>query len=149
MHLAKKYFLSFLFIISLGILQLNTTLIINPALAKPSLLDGQKLLKDSADSAYGSEPADVKMLALNFVNIALSFLGILTIIFIIVAGFKYMTSGGNETKMAEALGQIKALVIGLIIIASAWGITRYILITLICRISQTGTVCPISFWGKP
>jgi hypothetical protein len=147
MHFAKKYFLSFLFIIGLGILQLNTSLIIKPAQANNSLLSTQGLLTSSAEPAYGSgAPKDVKILILNLIQMAMSFLAILTVVFIVIAGFKYMTSGGNEAKMTEALDQIKALVVGLFIILAAWGITKYVLVTLICRLTQTGTVCPVSFW---
>ena len=38
----------------------------------------------------------------NIINILLGFLGVIAIIIIIVAGFQWMTAGGNEEKIAGA-----------------------------------------------
>lgn len=43
-----------------------------------------------------------------------------------VAGFKYMTAQGEPGKLSEAKGIFKKVVIGLIIIFSAWLIVKYI-----------------------
>lgn len=139
MHLAKKYLLSFGFILSLGVLQLNMIPLIKPVLADASLLNQQKLLKESTAGNYGSQPKDVKVVALSLLKTVLTFLAILTLILVIMAGFKYMLSGGNEAETKEAIGQIKALVIGLVIILASWGFVKYLLKWLVCSTTaQTG-----------
>jgi len=58
-----------------------------------------------------------------------AFLGLLGIIFIVIlvmAGYKWMTSGGNEEKIGEAKDMIRRAIIGLIITVSAYAITYFV-----------------------
>lgn len=58
-----------------------------------------------------------------------AFLGLLAIIFIIlilIAGYKWMTAGGNEEKVKEAKTQLQHAVIGLAIIIMAYAITNFV-----------------------
>ncbi|SRR6056297_930597 len=61
------------------------------------------------------------------VSILLGFLGIIFVVLIIYAGFKWMTAAGNEDKVKEARAMITRATIGLIIIIGAWGIWAFIL----------------------
>lgn len=140
MLFAKKYLLSFLIIASLGILQFNMIVLIKPALADSTLLSNQSLLVQSGDASYGTHKR-VEIIVLDLIKTALSFLALLFVILIIIAGFKYMTSAGNEEKIKEAMGQIQALAIGLLIILASWGGTYWLLRTLVCVTSTSGTVC--------
>jgi hypothetical protein len=63
----------------------------------------------------------VRQTAARIINVALSFLGIISVIIVLVGGFKYMISGGNEEKTSEAKNLIVSGIIGLAIILSAWG----------------------------
>ena len=74
---------------------------------------------------------DVRQTAARIINVALSFLGIISVIIVIVGGFKYMISGGNEEKTSEAKNLIVSGIIGLAIILSAWAITRFVLGSLL------------------
>ncbi|MDD5071232.1 MAG: pilin [Patescibacteria group bacterium] len=77
--------------------------------------------------AFGSEtPKDVREIAVLIIKVFLGFLGIIFLVLIISAGFKYMTSAGNEEKITEALNQIKTGVIGLIIILTSYAVTSYL-----------------------
>lgn len=145
MHLAKKYLLSFLFVVSLGVLQFNMLPIIKPVSADSSLFNSQTLLQQSTATNYGNNPKDVKIIALRILKTLLTFVALVMVALLILAGFKYMTSGGNEAAMKEAMGQIKALVIGLIIILASWGITTYLLKWLVCSTTTTGVSCTSIF----
>jgi predicted permease len=46
---------------------------------------------------------------------AILFAGILSVVFIIVGGFSFILSGGNEDKIKQAVGTIRYAIIGLII----------------------------------
>jgi hypothetical protein len=147
MHLAKKYILSFLFVISLGILQFNMLPIIKPVSADSSLFNSQTLLQESTAANYGNSPKDVKIIALRILKTILTFIAILMVALLIFAGFKYMTSGGNEAAMKEAMGQIKALVIGLLVILASWGVTTYVLKWIVCSTTynNSGSSCTSIF----
>jgi len=143
---AKKYFLSFVFLLSLGILQFNMLPVISPALADSTLFSNQTLLQESAAGSYGSKPQDIKVVIISIIKVILTFLAILVVVLMIAAGFKYMMSQGNEAKMKEAIGQIQALAVGLIIILAAWGITSYLLKWVVCATTTSSGASCTSIW---
>lgn len=56
----------------------------------------------------------------------LSLLAIIFIILMLIAGYKWMTAGGNEEKVKEAKSQIKHAIIGLAIVIMAYAITYFV-----------------------
>ncbi len=67
------------------------------------------------------------VIAAGIINVALTFLGILAVIIILLGGFKWMTAAGNEDQVAEAKKIIVAGVTGLIIIFASWGIANFVI----------------------
>ncbi|MFZ2803967.1 MAG: Ig-like domain-containing protein [Patescibacteria group bacterium] len=61
------------------------------------------------------------------IYIFLGFLGIVFLVLMLYAGYLWMTSGGNPEQVKKATATIRNAVIGLVIIASAWAITAFIL----------------------
>lgn len=61
------------------------------------------------------------------VRIVLSFLGLIAVIIIIVGGFQWMTSGGNEEKIGKAKKLMLSGIIGLVIIVLAYAIASFII----------------------
>ncbi len=55
-------------------------------------------------------------------NIFLSLLGIIFMILVIIAGYKWMTAAGNEEQVTQAKSYLKYAIIGLFVITLAWGI---------------------------
>jgi len=74
---------------------------------------------------------DPRAIVARIINTAMLFLGIIAVVIILAAGFKWMTAGGNEDKVAESKKLMGAGVIGLVIILAAWGIARFVLERLI------------------
>ncbi|HLD31373.1 MAG TPA: pilin [Patescibacteria group bacterium] len=70
---------------------------------------------------------DLRDMISNIINVALSMLGIVAVVIVLAGGFKWMTAGGNEDKVAEAKKLIIAGVIGLGIILTAYAIARFVL----------------------
>ena len=68
--------------------------------------------------------------AAGVVNIVLGFLGILAVLGIVAGGFIYMTSGGNADKKGQGQNGMVAGVIGLVIVLSAYAISRFVLKSL-------------------
>lgn len=90
---------------------------------------------DQGFNGEGLSNTDPRVTVARLINVAMLFLGIIAVVLILVAGFKWMTAGGNEDKVGEAQKLMGAGVIGLVIILSAWGIANFILSKLI---SATG-----------
>lgn len=63
----------------------------------------------------------------SLIDLALGLLGIIAVIIILIGGFKWMTAGGNEDKVAEARKLIIAGIIGVAIILSAWAIAEFVI----------------------
>jgi hypothetical protein len=82
----------------------------------------------SIPSAFGStdEPLDPREIAANLIVGVLGLLGIIFMILLIYAGFRYMTSMGSEEQTSTAKGQIVSAVIGLFIILAAYAITSFV-----------------------
>jgi hypothetical protein len=78
----------------------------------------------------GLSNRDPRAIAADVINILLGFLGIIAVIIILIGGFKWMTAGGNEDKVAEAKKLISAGVIGLVIIFASWGIATFVISSL-------------------
>ncbi len=79
--------------------------------------------------AAGFAPGDINSLP-NFIatiiKVFLSLLGIIFLILVIIAGFNWMTAGGNDDKVASAKKTLFRAIIGLMIIAAAYVITYFI-----------------------
>ena len=73
---------------------------------------------------------DIRVVIVRIINIALGFLGIIVVLIILYGGFLWMTSGGDERKVATAKSIIRNGVIGLIIIILSFALTRFILTRL-------------------
>jgi hypothetical protein len=65
------------------------------------------------------------------INVVLSFLGIVLLVYLIWGGFKWMTSGGSEEGVKEAKTMIRNAIIGLIIIVASYAIAGFVLDALI------------------
>lgn len=69
----------------------------------------------------------VQSISRTVVNILSLFVGIVCVIMVIVGGFKYVTSGGDSTKVGNAKNTIIYALIGLAIVAIAQTLIRYVL----------------------
>ncbi len=83
-------------------------------------------------STFGLGTADLESTVVNIIQWVLGFLGLVAVIMILIGGFQWLTSGGNEEKVAQAKKVISAAVIGLIVVLLAWAIVIFV-------VSQTNT----------
>ena len=74
--------------------------------------------------------------ATNIINTLMMFLGLIAVVIILLAGFKWMTAAGNDEEITKAKKLLSSGVIGLIIILSAWGISLFIMEIIV---SSSGT----------
>jgi hypothetical protein len=66
----------------------------------------------------------------NVINILSIVIGIIAVIVIILAGFRYITSAGNEQTIAAAKKTLIYAIVGLVIVALAQMIVRFVLSNL-------------------
>jgi hypothetical protein len=71
--------------------------------------------------------SDANTLIKNIINIFSLVVGIVAVLMIIVGGFRYITSGGNDGNVGTAKNTILYAVIGLVIVALAQIIVRFVL----------------------
>jgi len=81
---------------------------------------------------------DPRVIAARIVRVALGFLGVVALGIVLYGGFVWMTSAGNEEKIATAKKILTNGIIGLVIILMAFGITQYVLTTLIGALTGGG-----------
>ena len=78
---------------------------------------------------------DLPTIVGNIINIVLSFLGILLLLFFLYAGFLWMTAGGDDGKVKLARSYMMNAVIGLIIIVAAYAISDFVLQQIVENVS--------------
>ena len=71
--------------------------------------------------------SDLQTLAKKIVNFLSVIVGIVAVIMIIVGGFKYITSGGESSNVSGAKNTLIYAIVGLIIVALAQFIVRFVL----------------------
>lgn len=81
----------------------------------------------SGCSATSASTGTANSLLKNIINIFSIVVGVVAVIMIIVAGFRYITSGGKQESITGAKNTILYAVIGLIIVALAQIIVRFVL----------------------
>ncbi len=96
-------------------------------------------LNTIGSTAYGENGAPSKSLPAiigSLVKVFLGLLGLIFVILLIVGGFQYMTAGGNQEKIDDAVKRIRNAVIGLLIVVCAFSITYFITARVIPRITN-------------
>jgi hypothetical protein len=77
-------------------------------------------------NAAGLGDMSIGQVVSSIIKVVLGLLSIIFLILIVMAGFKWMTAGGNEEQIKKSTATIKAAVIGLVIVLAAYTITYFI-----------------------
>ena len=107
-----------------------TTLLVLPyfVFAQTTTTSPDALTKLSAVATSGGyEEASLGQVVGTVIREALSLLGGIFLILIIIGGYDWMTAEGNEQKVEKAQNYIRRAMIGLAITLSSWAIWRFIL----------------------
>ncbi len=94
-----------------------------------------------------STEASPQRIIINFINYALTLVGLFFLISIIYAGWQWLSSGGEEDKINEAKKRLRNSIIGIVIIASSLLIVVYVNKVVKCS-TEGGYYCP-ALKGNP
>jgi len=81
----------------------------------------------ATDPAIASTPRIIGIVVGAFIN----FVGLIFIILMVIAGYGWMTSGGNEEKVKKSVATIRVAIIGLIVSLAAWTLWNFVFKLLI------------------
>lgn len=111
-----------------------------------AIRSGAEKLQQFADEAGIKRYTDPVVVITSIIGFALGFLGLFFLILIIVGGFQWMTSAGEDEKINKARAIIKSATIGLFIVLTSW-----IIASAVISLFNHGTGGPetwlIGVWG--
>lgn len=97
------------------------------ALAQNIVLAADYGLEETAKTAQlPTDNKDISSTIGKVVGAGLAFIGVIFFLLIIYGGLLWMTARGNEQQVTKAKDLIISAVIGLVIVLSAYAITRYV-----------------------
>ena len=112
-------------LIVLAVAVLAVMFSLSPALV---LADAKSDIQQGVNTVGGSSGStDLGQTAKNAITVLSIIVGIAAVIMIIIGGFKYVTSGGDSTKISSAKSTIFYALIGLVVVALAQVIVRLVL----------------------
>ncbi len=112
---------------------------VNAVLPPPDDLSGAKGWLTSAGAGMGYQTGTTKEAFIgNIIQAALSLIGILFLILIIIGGYQWMMAGGNEETITKAKKRITNATIGLVVVLGAYILSWEVLY----KILQTTGVVP-------
>lgn len=85
------------------------------------------LLNNTANSAGLNANNTLPQIIGTIINVVLGFMGIVLLFYIILAGWEWMSAGGEKGGVETAKARIKNAVIGLVIIVSAYAISNFVI----------------------
>lgn len=100
---------------------------INTCLSQGSGLNGKLSGDCQPDGNAGQGTDDISDIMTLIVNVISIIVGFISVIMIIWGGMKYVTSGGESNKITSAKNTILYALIGLVIVALAQFIVRFVL----------------------
>lgn len=107
-----------------------------PVLAWAQLASSQKTVEQAA--AVAGVGTDLVTVIGRIIYIFLGLLGVVLLVLLLYAGFLWMTSAGEADKIDTAKKIIRNAIIGLIIIASSWAITAFVINALSGAVGMGG-----------
>jgi hypothetical protein len=122
----KKHFLYLLTFLSLAVPLIAPTAITYAACGTDSDSKGQILqgIGNTGGDCNGKGVMGVIAAVISILSLAI---GIIAVIMIIIAGFKYVTSGGDANRVSSAKNTLLYAIVGIVIAALAQIIVKYVL----------------------
>ncbi|MFH1433414.1 MAG: Ig-like domain-containing protein, partial [Candidatus Uhrbacteria bacterium] len=132
-----KYFSKILLLLIVGVFALG--------LIGIAPVHAQDVIDQTAFQAFAQEAgfggtADIRVIIARLIRTALSFAGLVLVVYIMYGGFLWMTSGGQAEKITKARSTIINAIIGIVIVFSSWAITTFIIGSLVGAVTGGGII---------
>lgn len=101
------------------------------AQSKDKVCEGVGLASNGQGCAEAAGQPTVASVITNAINILSIVIGVISVIMVIIGGLKYITSAGDSGKVSSAKDTILYAVIGLVVVALAQVIVRFVLDTVV------------------
>lgn len=82
---------------------------------------------NSSDPVCESQGDEVDTLIGNIITALLGLIGIVSVIFLIIGGFRYITAQGDSSQIASAKNTILYAIIGLVVALASYAIVAFVL----------------------
>ncbi|MFH0818766.1 MAG: hypothetical protein V1898_02110 [Patescibacteria group bacterium] len=100
--------------------------------------DKQAMYLDTKTGLGNNNPLYISY---KLVNTSLTFLGVITLTFIVIGGFMWVFAAGEEEKITKAQNLIKGATVGLLIVLASYGLAQFIF-TSFTKIATTPVATP-------
>ena len=80
------------------------------------------------EDTTSSNPNQLTTIIKNVINILLFLIGLIAVLMIVIAGFRFVTSNGDSNTISSARNTILYAVIGIVVAVSAYAIVNFVLI---------------------
>ena len=126
MHNTKIFTLYFLYMKKIAVFAIMLAAVGAFAFFSPVAAQNVDPLGLSHGQKTGLGQGDVRDTVGSIINIGLTLLGTVALVLVVYSGFLWMTAAGNDDQIGKAKSILSASVIGLVIILSAYSITRFV-----------------------
>jgi hypothetical protein len=99
----------------------------DPAITQGLCTGANLNLYDTSCAGNGQSEQSINKIIHTIINLLSIVVGVIAVIMIIVGGLRYITSGGSDTGITSAKNTILYAIIGLIIVALAQVMVRFVL----------------------
>jgi hypothetical protein len=93
-------------------------------------LNSKQAVCEGINNCVNNSGVDIGAVVRTIINILSVVVGLASVIMIIVAGLKYVTSGGDSSSISNAKTTLIYAIVGLIIAAMAQFIVRFVLVSV-------------------
>ncbi|HAU66683.1 TPA: hypothetical protein DCW61_05035 [Candidatus Uhrbacteria bacterium] len=94
-------------------------------------------LESFAQTAGFSTDADITVIIARLIRTAITFVGVITVVFIVYGGFVLTTAGGNSDRVKTAKKIITNAALGLVLVFASFAIVQFILSALVSATTAT------------
>lgn len=108
-------------------------------LGLPLMTRAISFLPSGIDAPEGIGTENPATVTVNIIEWVLGILGLIAVTLILYGGFTWMTAGGEEKRIETAKGILKAAIIGLVIVMTAYGVAQYVFEQLLTATGGTAS----------
>lgn len=95
--------------------------------AGDALQGAKNLFRSAGRDIFDADDTTLADAIGSYVNAAVGFLGMVSVVLIVYAGGLWLTAAGNDTKVETAKKVLRSTIIGVIIVGLAYAITTFVI----------------------